>query len=763
MSARAGNGKKDGDNDQGNDLKTLLSGEQREGFTLLVADIMELMKKRTLDTFDASFTSEKPQDQNLEGQNPNVDQNQVSDEEQEKAQALREKREKEISGPKMQELKKLALQHFQKWEMSVLGRVGDVLNTSEATDSKREDAKNFVPAASGPAARPEYKVVGMSDIFKKSKDNVNTEEPDEEEDNDRADAALIHLYPPVSTTLLSLTKKTRVLILNSTLLLLLSLEHYEAHSRILLLYMASSLHLPLETLTEDEVKIAKTLLEAAKHMSAEEEAKKRGEENQTARRWKVGLAGIAGAALIGITGGLAAPLVAAGLGTIMGGLGLGATAAAGLLGALAQSGVIVGALFGAYGGRMTGQMMDMYAKEVEDFAFLPLRGSTRKAKKTAEIPAEDRRLRVTIGISGWLTQREDIISPWRALGHQSEIFALRWELKALMSLGTSMESVLKSAAWTVAKKEIIARTIFGSLMFALWPLSFLKASKVLDNPFSVAKNRADKAGLVLADAIINKAQGERPVTLIGYSLGARVIYSCLMSLAERKAFGLVESAVLIGAPCPSDGPFWRAMKSVVSGRLVNVYSENDYILGFLYRTSSIQLGVAGLQQIGDVSGIENVNVSGIVSGHLRYQYLVGVILQKIGWEDIDRGEVAREAETIALLDREDEEKLREITDPDEDLIDFGEDKPVAETKTEKEKDDSEQDKASINTDKDVKPVSKTDEKSKNENLEQDKSHANIDDVPEKSQPWGNAFSRPERTGAEEDDDKLHEPIEQMHF
>jgi hypothetical protein len=166
MSARAGNGKKDGDGDQGNDLKTLLSGEQREGFTLLVADIMEHMKKRTLDTFDASFTSEKPQDQNLEGRNPNADQDQASSEEQEKAQALREKREKEISGPKMQELKKLALQHFQKWEMSVLGRVGDVLNTSEATEGKREEAKSFAPVASGPPARPEYKVVGMSDIFK---------------------------------------------------------------------------------------------------------------------------------------------------------------------------------------------------------------------------------------------------------------------------------------------------------------------------------------------------------------------------------------------------------------------------------------------------------------------------------------------------------------------------------------------------------------------------------------------------------------------
>ena len=68
---------------------------------------------------------------------------------------------------------------------------------------------------------------------------------------------------------------------------------------------------------------------------------------------------------------------------------------------------------------------------------------------------------------------------------------------------------------------------------------------MLDNPFAIARNRSTKAGKVLADAIINKVQGERPVTLIGYSLGARVIYSCLVELAEQNAFGLVESAILI--------------------------------------------------------------------------------------------------------------------------------------------------------------------------------------------------------------------------
>lgn len=237
---------------------------------------------------------------------------------------------------------------------------------------------------------------------------------------------MIELYPPTSTALYSLSKDKRITLLNALILLLLSLEHYISHSRILLLHISSSLHLPLHILAEHEVKVAQGLLQAAKHMSGKEETQKRSDENKFSRGWKVGLAGVAGAAVIGVTGGLAAPLVAGAIGTIMGGLGLGATTAAGLLGALAESGVIVGSLFGAYGGRMTGKMMDQYAKEVEDFAFLPLKGS-----KHHEPKPEDRRLRVTIGISGWITQKEDIIIPWRALGHQSEVFALRWELDAL--------------------------------------------------------------------------------------------------------------------------------------------------------------------------------------------------------------------------------------------------------------------------------------------------------------------------------------------
>ncbi|KAI9848982.1 MAG: hypothetical protein M1837_005873 [Sclerophora amabilis] len=617
---------------QEQDLTTLLTRDQRSELTLLVATATESMRKGIEDTFDASQVQSdiKLESEANQNDNPNVDAHAASAEEKEAARKAQEKREKELSTPKLQELKTAALRFFDDWNSSVVLRIGEVVNSRDAAEDQQDGEK----ASEIQPLSPED-----DGLFAK------------EDKDEGVDSALENLYPPIKTPLSSLPRENRVLILHSMLLLLLSLEHYTSHSRILLLHITTSLKLPLQILSEDETKVAQGLLEAAKHMSGDEEARKRSEDNKVARRWKVGLASVGGAVLVGVTGGLAAPLLAAGVGSVMGGLGLGATAAAGYLGTLAGSGVLVGSLFGAYGGRMTGQMMDSYARQVQDFAFIPVRGKEKRHWNSAEESSpEDRRLRVAIGITGWLGDKEDVVKPWRVMGLGSEVFALRWELEALQGLGNAMSVMAKSAALDYAKSEIISRTVFASLGAALWPIGLLKIGRIVDNPFSVARSRSEKAGEVLADALINKAQGERPVTLIGYSLGARVIYSCLMSLAERRAFGIVESVVLIGAPTPSSASDWRAMRSVVAGRVVNVYSENDFILGFLYRTSSIQYGVAGLQKVEGVKGVEDVNVSELVSGHLRYRFLVGSILRKIGFEDVDINEVEAEEKALKLVE-----------------------------------------------------------------------------------------------------------------
>lgn len=482
------------------------------------------------------------------------------------------------------------------------------------------------------------------------------------------------LYRPVNTNLTSLPEADRKECLGCILLLLLSTGKYSAHSRVLALYLASALNLSQTFLNNEESEITKTLIESStadkkdqENMSAEAETAKRQQENKASRYWKVGLASVAGATIIGVTGGLAAPLVAGAVGGILGGVGLGGVAS--FLGIFWMNGALVGALFGAFGAKMTGSMMDKYAKEVEDFRFIPLNGEETRDPTSVKQPAQskalqDRRLRVTIGINGWLNSEDDITKPWQVLNKDTEVFALRYEVKALLSLGTALKDLIHSFAWKTLKSEIIKRTVLATLWAALWPIQVMAIASNVDNPFNHASNRSKKAGRLLADALINKVQGERPVTLVGYSLGSVAIHACLQSLAERQAFGLVDTVVIVGTPAPSDAAHWRTLRMVVSGKIFNVYSANDMVLGYVYRMHSLTKGVAGLQAIEGVHGVENLDLSDRVSGHMRYPDLVGEILYKCGFVGVESGHDIEKDELIIMKDEYAQGTLKDLGEVD---------------------------------------------------------------------------------------------------
>ena len=446
-------------------LTTILDVRQRTQLTILLAAATATMREAIAATFDASIpgsegTDAKPasprdkkkpltEDEKMMAVDPTTADVAQYDRE----RRLLAAREKELSAPKMRELRDNALEWFDAWRIGAMGRVGEAVNSDSkeaAAKAEREGEQHKAEVAKGP--KEERKVEDEA----APTDTKGAAEAEED--------ALRQLYPPIDTPLARLDQSKRRLILHSVLLLLLSLEHYPAPSRILLLYLTTSLRLPFSAFAQDEARTAQGLLEAANELSGDEETQRKAAENEKTRKWKVRLATAAGAAVVGVTGGLAAPLMAAGVGSVMGSLGLGATAAAGYLGTVAGSTMVVGGLFGAYGGRMTGQMMDHYAREVEDFAFVPMRADCDD-RALPEKPGQgddeagkaqpgDRRLRVTIGISGWLTEKEDIVRPWRVLGHGStEVFALRWELESLMNLGHAIETMMSSAAWGYAQRE----------------------------------------------------------------------------------------------------------------------------------------------------------------------------------------------------------------------------------------------------------------------------------------------------------------------
>jgi len=569
------------------------------------------------------------------------------------AERRRRQRNKDLSSPQIQRMKRASLSFFDAWRLGILRRVGEVLSVRGQDVQKRRTEHNAKAQTEHGWQRTQRGVLSKGvESFGRSQLTITV----------------------IPTSLSQLEETKRVKILLCILLLTLSLEYYAAHSRLLLQIVTASLCLSPSTLSDQESTISHVLLSTAANMSAAESTKKEAAENALGRKWKVGLAAVAGAALIGVTGGLAAPFLAAGIGTVMGGLGLSIPLIGGYLGAMAGSSLLIGGLFGSYGGRMTGRMMEKYAKEVEDFSFIPVKDSPElKAEPAAgdvlgETENSRHKLRVAIGISGWLMDESDITAPWKVFQSSTiEPFALRWEVSSLSDLGISFSKVLKSYAWSAAKLELVRRTIFASLLAGLWPLGLLRIARVLDNPYSVAKARSDKAGRVLAQALLQKVQGERPVTLVGYSLGARVIYQALLALAEHNAFGLVESVVLIGAPTTIEEGAWRRVRGVVAGRVINVYSQEDYILGFLYRTSSLQYGVAGLQAIEGVDGIENHEATKLMDGkgHARYRHIIGQILRDVGMEDIDLAEV--ENEQLALRNAEDEQGVEDLI-PTQDLL-----------------------------------------------------------------------------------------------
>lgn len=128
-------------------------------------------------------------------------------------------------------------------------------------------------------------------------------------------------------------------------------------------------------------------------------------------------------------------------------------------------------------------------------------------------------------------------------------------------------------------------TILTALMAALQaPILLTKLSYLIDNPWSNSLARAQLAGLIFADSLIDRNLGTRPITLVGFSLGAKVIFSALMELANKGAYGLIQNVYIFGSPLVAKKDEFLKAKTVVSGRFVNGYATNDWILGaYRYR------------------------------------------------------------------------------------------------------------------------------------------------------------------------------------
>ncbi|KAF9526972.1 DUF726-domain-containing protein [Crepidotus variabilis] len=413
----------------------------------------------------------------------------------------------------------------------------------------------------------------------------------------------------------------------------------------------------------DEEAISSTLKNPEQ---AIEEAQKKAEVTRTehAERGKllrtagVGLAAIGGGLLIGITGGLAAPLVGAGVSSILGFLGLGGSIISLLASGLAGSSVVCGALFGVYGARSSASIVERHTKEVDDLALIPV----RKHKEGFDT------LAVRLCVTGWLDDKEDVTTPWKIF-NGDDTLALQWEIKALEDLSGAITTLIKSEAIGYVKGQILKRTVLAGVMASMAPLSLLSVGQIIDNPWMNARSLAIKTGAVLGDLLANRVFGNRPVTLAGYSLGSLVIFEALKYLASlppSRTTHIVHDVYLFGTPVSTHSGHWAAVRRVVAGRLVNGYSTKDYVLALLARASDATMDVAGIQTV-DVRGVENVCCED-VAGHTMWKRMIGKYLGEIGAPGILQSEVKEQVQIQVQEPAEDAAVLTDGRRQSQDLL-----------------------------------------------------------------------------------------------
>ena len=337
------------------------------------------------------------------------------------------------------------------------------------------------------------------------------------------------------------------------------------------------------------------------------------------RRYMImGLATVGGGLVIGLSAGLLAPVIGAGLAA-----GFSTIGVAGTSGFLAGAGgaAIITTGSAVSGGIIAVRASDRRTGAVKTFEYRPLHNN--------------KRVNLIVTVSGWMNGKvDDVRLPYSTVDPiMGDVYSVLWEPEMLQSMGDTIR-ILATEALTQGLQQVLASTVLTVLMASLHlPILLSKLAYLLDNPWSVSLDRADAAGLILADSLVDRNLGVRPITLVGFSLGSRVIFSCLRELANKGAYGLIQNVYLFGSPIVAKRDEYLRARTVVSGRFVNGYATNDWIIGYLFRATSGGISrVAGLAAVDDIPGLENKDVTSMVNGHMAYRAAMPKLLREVGWE-----------------------------------------------------------------------------------------------------------------------------------
>lgn len=252
------------------------------------------------------------------------------------------------------------------------------------------------------------------------------------------------------------------------------------------------------------------------------------------------------------------------------------------------------------GERLSTAVSKSYFDEVEGF-------SIRKIK--------DGKMPGVLCVNGFLSQDSINERDW-LLGIEScyeghAIYIVEWEAKRLSDLFSAVKPTLQTLPLAALR----------SVSPMMIPVSLATTLGLILKDWVIAKNKANKTGVILAD-IISRTPDQ--YILVGHSLGTRVIYSCLSGLSQQES-GYIQEVHLLGGAI--SGYFgddlekktnWNKILDAVTGEMHNYYTANDSVLKILYTADKLLTGDPIGRTAINSERINSYDVSAVIGGHTEY-------------------------------------------------------------------------------------------------------------------------------------------------
>ena len=212
--------------------------------------------------------------------------------------------------------------------------------------------------------------------------------------------------------------------------------------------------------------------------------------------------------------------------------------------------------------------------------------------------------------------------------------------------GFGSENDIHSIEW---KKYIESAPMNTNYYFYHWPgdslakiilksLPIGKLDSDLPQVFLESKKKAVISGKLLALIIkSNKFFENRQINLVAFSLGNHVVKNCIKELSNYNDCKCIinDVTLIAGATTLKNKINWyNRFKKVVGGRIVNCFSEKDYVLKLLYSncTGNYPIGSHEVFINDGFDGnniVENYNFTDLNLGHLDYRKKFDEVIRRI--------------------------------------------------------------------------------------------------------------------------------------